>query len=236
MLASFSNCFAGDHLNLEEGLPVQVEDAYPTAYRNREVQLITGWQHNDDNTDEFHLTPVLEFGVWPNTELEISSDFLFGNADRTGSGNLSINGLYNFNQESLFWPAFAISGGLTPPTGEDNEGVDTNIKFIATKTVTGLHRIHFNLNLKNNDEPKDEERRNRYLAILGYSLPLNADTLLVMDYVREQQREKEMESNIFEIGARYKLTPRTVLAFGIGFGFGEESPGFLTNFGFQYSF
>ena len=29
---------AADHSNLEEGLPVQVEDAYPIAYRGQELQ------------------------------------------------------------------------------------------------------------------------------------------------------------------------------------------------------
>lgn len=227
---------AADHGNLEEGLPAQVEDAYPTAYRNREIQFVTRYQHNDDGTDEVLFRPVFEYGIWRNTQIAVESDFLTGNADRTGCGDVSVHALYNFNTESLAWPAFAIDAGITAPSGRDSEGVDSSAKLILTKTLFGLHKMHFNFVWHNNDEPEDDERSDRYAAIFGYSMPLNADTILVADYVREEQREEDMDSNIVELGVRYKFNPRTVLATGLGFGIGEESPDVRAMFGLQYSF
>jgi hypothetical protein len=228
--------FSADHGNLEEGLPVQVEDAYPTAYLNREIQFATRYQHNDDKTDQWLFRPILEFGIWRNTEIEIESDLFAGNADRTGSGDVALRALYNFNTESLAWPALAVSGGIIAPTGENSSGLDSSAKFIMSKTLFNLNKIHANFIWNNNDKPDDDERRNRYATVLGYSMPLNADTLLIVDYVREQQREKDKESNIIELGTRYRLNPRTVLAFGFGVGVGEESPDVRAIFGFQYSF
>lgn len=74
------------------------------------------------------------------------------------------------------------------------------------------------------------------MAILGYSRRLDADTILVADFVREQKREKNVEANIVEVGIRRQITPLTVLSFGLGAGTGDESPEFRATAGFQRSF
>ncbi|MFN7141083.1 MAG: hypothetical protein ACK4UN_17270, partial [Limisphaerales bacterium] len=75
-----------------------------------------------------------------------------------------------------------------------------------------------------------------YTAIIGYSRRLNADTLIVADFVREQERERGENSNIVEVGIRRQITPLTLIAIGLGAGIGEESPDFRATAGFQKSF
>lgn len=229
---------ASDHMNLEEGLPTQVEDAYPTAFRNREVQGVFSYDRTRDDKNQVTLEPRLEFGIAPNTELRLRAPFYVGNADRTGSGNLDVSTLYNFNTEGLILPAFAVECEGEIPIGKDSRGFDTILKFIATKSIskTGLDRIHLNLGWMHNAGREDDEREHRYLAILGYSRRLTADTVLVADFIRRQERKRGDNSNVIELGIRWQLTPRAVVSFGAGGGIGEESPIARAMLGFQRSF
>jgi hypothetical protein len=230
---------ASDHTNLEEGLPVQVEDAYATAYRNIELQFFTRYERTDDRENLFTFVPRLEYGVIRNAQLALEVPVLAGNADKTGSGDIVLHGLYNFNTESIWVPALALSGGIDISTGRNTAGLDTRLKLIASKMVypftTWLHRVHLNLEWIHNNGRMSEERANRYRAILGFSARLDNDTLLVTDLVREQQREKKKESNIFELGLRRQLTPLTLIMLGGGVGIGDESPKFQVTLGFQHS-
>jgi hypothetical protein len=230
--------WAADHFNLEEGLPTRVEDAYPIAFRGREVQGLFRYEQEADDRDKFTFEPRLEFGIAPNAQLTLHTPFFIGNADREGSGDLKIGGLYNFNTESINIPAFAIAAEGEIPTGKESRGLDTTLKLITTKSISdsGLDRLHLNLAWIHNAGNRTEEREHRYSAILGYSRRLGPDTILVGDFVREQQREEGKNSNIFEIGVRQQITPLTVGTIGVGTGIGEDSPDIILTVGFQQSF
>jgi hypothetical protein len=65
---------------------------------------------------------------------------------------------------------------------------------------------------------------------------LNADTVLVLDYVREQENEEDKEINLVEAGIRYQCTPLSVISTGAGAGIGEDSPDVRIAVSFQHSF
>lgn len=230
---------ASDHTNLEEGLPTQVEDAYPTAYRNREFQLQGRYERTKDGKNQFVLDPRLEYGFARNWQAKISAPFRLGSGDRTGSGDIGLEAFYNFNTESLSLPALAISARADLPTGKNSRGVDTTFKFIATKTLgagSQLQRLHLNLIYRNNAKANFGERSNRYAAIVGYSQRLNADTIGILDFVREQELERGKTSDIFELGLRRQVTPLRALSLGAGVGLGNDSPKFRLTAGLQQSF
>lgn len=239
MAATVSPVSAGDHLNLEEGLPVRIEDAYPIAFRGREVQGLVRYEHGKDG-DTTTFRPVLEAGIWRNTQVAVESDLSAGSGDRTGSGDVIATALYNFNTETLPWPAFALKGALEFPTGHDAEGVDTTLTFIATKTLgqnlESLDRLHLNLAWRHNSEARESERDNHYLLGLGYSRRIHADAILVADYFFEQKRQEGIDQHLLELGVRYQWSPLTVLTSGIGAGIGEDSPDLRLTVGFQRSF
>lgn len=230
---------AADHTNLEEGLPTQVEDAYPTAYRNREFQLQGRYERTAEGKNQFVIDPRLEYGFARNWQARINVPFRLGSGDRTGSGDIGLEVFYNFNTESLSLPAFAISAHADLPTGKDSRGVDTAFKFIATKTLgagSRLQRLHLNLIYRNNARAQATERSNRYGVVLGYSQRLNADTVGILDLVREQELQRGMTSNILEIGLRRQVTPLRALSLGAGVGLGSDSPKFRLTAGLQQSF
>lgn len=230
---------AADHMNLEEGLPTEIEDAYPTAYRNREFQLQGRYERTDDGQNRFVVDPRLEYGFARNWQGRINLPFQLGSADKTGSGDVGLEAFYNFNTESLSSPAFAVSAKADLPTGRNSSGLDTQWKFIATKTLgaaTRLQRVHFNFIYHNNANARANERSNRYGVILGYSQRVGPDTLLVADYVREQEKERGKTADIVELGLRRSLTPLRVFALGAGVGIGNDAPKFRVTAALQQSF
>lgn len=236
LLAASGAAFAQtDHRNLEEGLPVEVEDAYPTAYLNRELQLVTRYDRKDGK-DLFVVDPRFEYGFAKNWQAKLTVPLRLGTADKTGSGDIGAEVFYNFNMESLSAPAFAVSGKAIFPTGRDRRGVDAVAKVIATKTLgwaPNLDRLHLNASYRFNAEPGEKERSGQFMGALGYSRRLGPNFLLVTDYVFEQEREEDKESQMVEAGMRYQHDPLTILTFGIGAGLTRESPDFRATLGFQ---
>jgi hypothetical protein len=73
-------------------------------------------------------------------------------------------------------------------------------------------------------------------VVVGYEVRVSNDLIVLADVVREQELEEDREINLLEAGARYRLTPFSVLSAGVGFGVGDESPDVRTTVGFQVQF
>jgi len=225
-----------DHFNLEEGLPTRVEDAYPTAFRNREFQVGPQYDRSNGGKDRFLLNPRLEIGPFRNAELGITVPVFLGSADKTGSGDIRVDALYNFNTESLALPALAVAARADFPTGIDRRGVDAEFKLLATRSIGNrLDRLHLNVIYMRAGNPGPGERRDRYAVILGYSGRLGPDMILVANVLRELERDKGIESNLVELGVRRQVTPLLVVALGAGAGIGDESPDVRVTAGLQYT-
>lgn len=240
IMTFYSPVFAADHSNLEEGLPTEIEDAYPTSYLNREMQGVFRYERTEGGEDRFVFQPRFEYGFARNWQLSVSSLLLAGDADRTGSGDIHLGVLYNFNTEAVYIPAFAAALEADLPSGKDSAGIDTTVKLIASKMPFPrsylLHRMHLNVLWTHNSGRREDERRDIYKAIAGFSVRAGKDTMLVADIIREQEMEKGKDSTIAEIGIRRQISPLSVLSLGAGAGIGEDSPDMRFVIGFQKSF
>lgn len=231
-----SALLAHDHLNLEHGVPLEVEDAYVTAYKNREFHTFMTFDRLPDNKDKMLLTPRLEYGLFRNFQLELATPFEFGDRDEKETRNIELDGLYNFNMETLYLPGIAIGGGVYFPTGEGRNGYDSHLKMNLTKTLpipVSFHRVHINFDWTQNAEPSTEEKANAFKYIIGYQVRLGTDDFIIADYTYEEQLEKNEEFQLVELGWRHQFNPLTVVATGIGAGLTEESPDFRFNISFQ---
>lgn len=200
------------------------------------MQAYGRFDRTADDEDRYEMSPRIEYGVAMNWQAEIESPFLFGSADKHGSGDVVLSTLYNFNTESLWLPAFALKGGLEFPSGKESDGIDTRLKFLASKTLSRtafFHRVHLNLEWMHNNSPKANERKNRYIGVVGYQLRLDPNNQILVDVIREEDREVEKAENIAEIGIRHQWDPLTVLAVGVGVGFGDEASDHRATIGFQ---
>ena len=238
------NCFhpaqAADHYNLEEGLPTKLEDSLPTAYLNRELQGRFSWEHTRDGEEIFILEPRLEYGIFRNAQVELNVPFWLGDGvEEEGIGDVVVAALYNIHQETLWLPAPSLAAHVIFPTNDDSDGVDTVLKLILSKTIGGgfnWQRVHLNVSWHYNSDAHEDERENYFVGIVGYDRLIGPDTVLVLDFVREQEKEEDQDSNLLEAGIRYQLTPLVVLTAGAAAGIGEDSPDFRTILGFQKSF
>jgi hypothetical protein len=231
---------AADHNNLDEGLPTQLDDAYPIEYCGREVQTALSYERTAEGKDLFMVEPRLELGFAPNWQATLHVPFEFGSGAAEGIGAVGAEALYNFNTQGIWLPAFAVSGRADFPTGPATHGVDTTAKFILTKSLgrtSFFNQLHLNIAWMHNDDARRGEGENRYKLVAGWSALLNADTIGIIDYVREQELERGMTSNIIEVGIRRQITPRIVLSAGAGAGLTDEVSGLpRATLGLQRSF
>jgi hypothetical protein len=236
ILLSYINIYS-DHMNLDQGLPVLLEDAFPLAYRDREVQVYFQYVEKLEQRYRINLTPILEAGFPVNTQLEINVPLIFGNADKTGSADIQPAILYNFNMEGIYLPAVAFEAALSIPTGKYSEGLDPHFKLIFTKTIRAarLNRIHFNGEYTLNTKSKEKERDHLYTFIAGYSQRITPNSIIIFDILRERNREDDSDHNVFEAGTRTQLDPVTVFSIGGGIGIREQSPRFHVTIGLQRS-
>lgn len=132
------------------------------------------YERIDDGEDRFVLQPRLEYGFARNWQATLTSSFFIGDADRSGSGDINLEALYNFNTESVYVPAFAVAAGVEFLTGKGTNGLDTTLKLIASKMPFPksylLHRLHFNALWKHNSGRKEGERRDLFCDVFYFGV------------------------------------------------------------------
>ena len=245
---------AADHTNLEGGLPITIEDAYAIKQGGLEFQSYFQYdrtRRDRKGPDRFTVVPRLEYGAFQNFQIAVEAPYRLGNASNADQGDFRTQAFYNFNTEGLVLPAFAVAAGVTQPYGPGHGGTETELKFLATKSLGPLdpngstpfsyvpRQLHFNASWFHNYNPltgMDAERRDRYRVGVGYSQPVTNDLVLVADVYRETDRERGRATNLAEIGARYIVTPQTVVVGSVGVGFGgDRSQDFRAVVGFQHT-
>jgi hypothetical protein len=229
---------ADDHFNLEEGLPVTTEDAYPIVYRGAEFQSVFTYERSRDTDkhDLFSLEPRFAYGLFPRFQITPRVSYALGTADGRDSGTAGIDGVYQLNDETPIVPIFSLSGSFNHPYGFEHSANETVLKLIVAKNIDPEKEgedIHINLAWTHNYNPTDEERADRYEFGIAYAHPIGEAITLVVDYVREQDLERNKTANLIEAGMRYRVSDELALAAGAGVGIGRDSPSFRFTMGLQ---
>lgn len=230
---------AEEHSNLEEGFPTELDDAFPIAEHARSFLARTHYVREEDGNHTLVVEPAVEMHITPNWPFKIL--FPFERDAESGGlreGNVALEVFHNINPEYGWVPAFAVAGQAAFPTASDAQGVDTTLKLIASKDLStnGRDRAHVNIAWKHNAGREEGERRNRYVAVVGYSRTLTSKTVLIADYVREQELEEGRTAQLVEFAVRQSLAPGTILSLGTGIGVGPESPDYHVTLGIQVGF
>jgi outer membrane putative beta-barrel porin/alpha-amylase len=234
-----------DHKNLDEGRPLRLEDAYPIASGEIAIEAGGGFRLVRQGANQGFFPVELLYGAFPNFQLGLGT-VLFTDPhevdDRPKSGDLHLSTLYNFNQETINVPAFALKLGLDVPTGVDSRGVGVEIKGIITKSIERLS-LHLNAGYEFLTDSRDDERNGRYDLALGFSYPVGAPQFtratLVGDVFAEQAVRRGENTVVgVELGLRYQLTPRIVWDVGVGTEFAgpADRSRFLFQTGFSFGF
>src|SRR5262249_14639715 len=181
-----------DHKNLDETRPLRLDDAYSISAGEIAVEAGAGatLQRRGPNRGVFPVE--LLYGAFPNFQLGIGTVVSTDPReidDRPKSGDLRLSGLYNFNQETLDLPAFALKLGLSAPTGIDSRGVTVELKGIVTRSIERLS-LHLNGGYEVTTDSRRDERDGRYKLAIGGSYPVGAPQFtratLVVDVFTQQ--------------------------------------------------
>lgn len=212
-----------DHDNLDPNRPIAIEDAY--VIPKGEIGLEGGVRFNDRRTEGTRLTfqPQIIYGAFDNTQIEIQGDLFTEPRTVVGankSGDLHIGVLYNFNTETMLWPALAARVETDLPTGVNSTGVDTQVTGILTRSF-GRLRAHLNAGYTILGSPQGQERPGAYRLVAAVSYPLGyptsfLDTLIASVYTRQSDLRGQRNHTGVEVGIRHQLTSRIVLDAGLG--------------------
>jgi hypothetical protein len=218
-----TSAFAIDHDNLDEGRSLRLEDAYPIAAGEWALETGAGLSTLRKSRARGVFTAELLYGLAPNLHVSLGTTVLTDprrSEEQTKSGDLRVSALYNFNQETLSFPAFGIRVTMNVPTGTASSGVDVRVKGLLTKSFDRLS-VHFNPAYEQFSGTEPFERDGRYELTLGASYPVGAPkhtlTTLLGDIFTEQaSRREDPQIAGAEIGVRHQWSPWTVLDAGVG--------------------
>ncbi len=218
-----------DVADLDAGLPTEVADAITAEPGATELQLRLRWDQDRAGADELYAETDYQWGFAPRWHAAVGVRGLAGSADRTGSGDVLLELMHRFNDESRLAPAFAAVVQADLPTGYRSAGTDTRMSLVATKSIAarpGLHQLHVNAVWMRNAAPMPDERADRGRFIAGYSLLLGEHTALIVDVVRQHERRRGAMSNLVEAGVRHAVDwvrRDATASLGVGHGWGAES-------------
>jgi hypothetical protein len=225
--------------DLQQGLPLEVEDTQTAGHRQMALQAYARYERTDSGDDRGEFVPQLQYGFSDRLHAEATYPVFFGSADNSGSQDVQVGAVYRFLDETENLPAMAVKARVDLPTGAHSDGLDTTAVFIASRSLTDEEtedRVHLNLGWEHNMAAENDERANRFFAVIGYSRMLTQETVIAADLIREQQPGEGQDSTILEGGLLHRLTDDVILSAGLGVGIGDDSPDFRATFGMQYSF
>ena len=238
---SVTPVLAVDHTNLEEGLPVSVEDSFPIENGKQEVQGVFSYEHlkRSGGQNFFSFDPRVVVGLFPDFQASFRAPYQVG-SDGSNSGAFALGGLYQFNKAGPIFPAFALSGGIEVPYGFNPTAVETSLKLIASKplgNVADNRDIHLNIGWTHNTNPGPDERSDRYTIGFAYAQPIDPKTLLIFALAGEQELEQRTNRTLIEFGIRHKVSEELVVSAGAAVfritGPSERTDGFRFVAGFQ---
>ncbi len=225
--------------DLQRGLPLEVEDTTTADRGDVQLQLTARYEHTDEGDDRLTVEPQVQYGMLENLQVEVSYPVIAGDADRSGSGDFTAAGLYRFLDEDGWRPSIAVRAGVELPTGVGSDGIDTDLRLVLTKTITDAasqDRLHLNVGWDHNAAADSDERRNRFIGVVGYSRKLSDETVFLADLVREQGEQDGRDSTLVEAGLLHQINEKLSIGAGIGFGLGDDSPDVRLTIGAQYQF
>lgn len=156
------------------------------------------------------------------------------------SGEVELGGKWNLLQPQDGLPALTLDGSAEAPFGLDNGGTyTTTLALLASKPLgsgADAPYLHANLFWTHAYHRGEQERANRFGAILGVAAPVAESTALVVDVLHEQDDAKGSITNLAELGIRQRLPGDAVIGLGAGFGFGGSTTDFRVLLGVQKSF
>ncbi len=210
-----------DYRNLDDDRPVVTEDAYPVERFAFELMAPYRFEAEAGGGQLHTTVPEAAYGIARNTQIGVKLPLAAvdeGGTTDWGLAGLRAFGLYNFNTETPWLPAFALRGDVSFPVGSlAGEGSRFALKAIATRSW-GRTRAHFNVSrgFGSEDALSVAEPLNRWNASLAIDRTIMRSSLLLIGEVAVAQPVADAPTAAnASLGARWQWTPTLVLDAGV---------------------
>jgi hypothetical protein len=133
--------------NLDAGRPVRIEDAVVTERYALDVDLFNlRYDELSDLRSRFLWEPEVAYGILPRTEMWVRLPVFYRertSVPRGGLAGLGVGAMYQFNLESEFLPAAALSTELFKPADPNALPLSYSLKALLTRSFSP-GRVHIN--------------------------------------------------------------------------------------------
>ncbi len=121
-----------------------------------------------------------------------------------------------------------------------HEYIDTTLRFVITKTLEKsflMYQLYLNEGWRYKAEQTTDEYSDYDVTILSYNHLIGPDTMVVAGFVHNKQMViKSQATKTVVLGIYHRLTPRTVVAIGVGPNISRGLSDLRVTAGFQFSF
>lgn len=246
---------ADERLATDAALPITVESAFLPNPGETEARLglvyervrRTPREEGDDGDEAgFHgrdrFTPLaeLEHGFTRELSGSIGLAYRRGTTEDDLTGEAELGAKWNLSPPQELLPALTLSAGVAAPFGHNNGGTyETTLALLATTPLgngADAPYLHANLFWTHAYHRGEDDRANRFGAILGLAAPVAESTAIVIDILHEQGDAKGAITNLAELGVQQLLPGDASIGLGVGAGFGGSTTDFRVLLGVQKSF
>lgn len=238
-LASPAARAQGDYFNTDAGRPIRVEDAYAVERYALDLHLAPVTVERRVGATDWMLNPEIAYGLLPRTQIEVGVPIGYrgGTSGRsTGVAGIDLSTLYNFNVETLRWPALAVRLGALLPVGRFGpENYHASATALATRSYD-WGRLHVNGTYTTGTEPagRDPGRElSRWLAgaAVDRTFPLQSFLLTAEAYAAQPVGPDARTAWTIAGGIRFQATPYVALDAGLGRRVSGSDPAWFITFG-----
>lgn len=139
-----------DYRNLDAGFPVRIEDAIVTERYALDLDLANiRFDALSGGRRRLQFEPEITYGIFPRTEMWVRTTTYYRERQitpRKGVAGVGVGGMYQFNVETLDFPALAIASEIYLPAGRNRLPPSYSLKTALTKSFT-QGRIHLNASI-----------------------------------------------------------------------------------------
>jgi hypothetical protein len=245
---------ADERLATEPTLPVTVDSAFLPSPGETEVTLGLVYdrvrrahrENDDDEEPRFYGRHRLtgsaeaEHGFARTLSASLGVAYSGGSAEGARSGEIELGGKWNLLLPRGLLPALTLGGSVAAPFGLDNGGTyETTLALLASQPLgsgADAPYLHANLFWTHAYHRGEDDRADRFGAVLGLAAPIAESTALVIDVLHEQDEAEGAITNLAELGLRHRLPGDATIGLGAGVGFGGSTTDFRLLLGIQKSF
>lgn len=203
-----------------------MDDATIQPKGSLDLRMMVGWGTGGelrDSSDDFTYNGGVLWGMTDNVEAFLYSNWVLGEGEIEGNGDITVGMTWRFREPQGNWPAMALKGSARLPSGTHSSGVDAEGRLILTNEYASGIRSHINifgisnngdndLDLKDDAFDTDQVGRRNFIygAVIGMDGPLCDDGSVrwVADYMwRNGSHYRDWNYNVIDLGWEWQMSP-----------------------------